>query len=239
MKKILSQVLVAVVCAILGFLLTYQFKMLNIESENNTVVEEQDILSEIERLEKEKQELIATNESLSTELKIIEEAAAKEGEVESGIKTQLDNSRMHLGLVDVRGTGITITLTPKSAIFGANKGDTNISLTEEEIVHIVNTLWYSRAEAISVNDIRITPQTGIKTSGKNISIGSVGIVDPNEKITIKVIGDTTTLNVGVSYGGTLEFGALKNYTVEIKTKEEVIIGKTTQSLKNEYIKQVE
>lgn len=238
MKKVMSQVVVAIVCALLGFLLTYQFKLLNAKEESSNY-QNSDILSEIEKLKSEKKKLEEANVSLSEELKKLEEAAAEEGEIEAEIKKLLDNARMNLGLLDVKGPGIVITLSPKSSIFGSNTSEGSRSISEDEIVHIVNLLWYSRAEAISINDIRITPQTGIKTAGSDISIGSAGRVYPNDKIVIKVIGDKKNLNVGVSFAGSLEYGALKNYNNEVKQSDEIIINKTTQSLSNEFIKPVQ
>lgn len=238
MKKIMSQVVVAIVCALLGFLLTYQFKLLNAKEESSNY-QNSDILSEIEKLKSEKEKLEESNVSLSEELKKLEEAAAEEGEIEAEIKKLLDNARMNLGLLDVKGPGIIITLNPKSSIFGSNTSEGSRSISEDELVHIVNLLWYSRAEAISINDIRITPQTGIKTAGSDISIGSAGRVYPNDKIIIKVIGDKKNLNVGVSFAGSLEYGALKNYNNEVKQSDEITINKTTQSLSNEFIKPVQ
>ena len=92
MKKIGSQILVAIVCALLGFLLTYQFKLLTDKNKENVIENNSDILLEIENLKKEKKELEETNMSLSEELKKLEEAAAKEGEVEGEIKKLLDNA---------------------------------------------------------------------------------------------------------------------------------------------------
>ena len=83
--------------------------------------------------------------------------------------------------------------------------------------------------------IRITPQTGIKNAGSSISIGSAGRVDPSSEIIIKVIGDKSKLNVGVSYGGSLETGALKNYTNDVKSSDEITITKTTQTLRSDYL----
>lgn len=239
MRKIISQLVVAVVCAILGFLLTYQFKMLN-QKENGLIeAQNKDILAEIEILKKEKEELTNTNKILSEQIKGLEEDAAAEGILENEIKKQLDNTRMHLGLLDVKGPGIIITITPKTSIFGENNADTTLGISEEELIYIVNLLWFSKAEAISINDIRITPQTGIKTSGRNVTIGSVGLVDPKSKITIKVIGDKAKLNVGVSYGTAMQYRALKNYNVDIKASDDIVINKTTQSLRSEYIKPVQ
>lgn len=235
-----SQLFIAVVCGLLGFLLAYQFKVLsskNIES-NISNYNKNDIMSEVESLKKEKDELKETNSKLSDELKKMEETAAKNGDVGKDIKNQLDNARMHLGIVDVKGPGITLTISPKSSIFGTNQIDSGRDLGEDELVHIVNLLWYSGAEAISINDIRITPQTGIKTAGNGIAIGSSGKVYTKDKITVKAIGDKARLNVGISFPGSLEYGALPNYNNEVKSEDDISIGKSTQSLKSEFIKSV-
>ncbi|MDZ7543582.1 DUF881 domain-containing protein, partial [Clostridium perfringens] len=140
-----------------------------------------DIIAELDDLKKQKEELLKSNNSLSEELKKLEETAAKEGVVEAEIKKQLDNSRMNLGLVDVKGPGIVITITPKTDIFGSSNTGNSRSISEDEIVHIVNTLRYARAEAISVNDLRVTPQSGIKVSGDGIWIGTAGRINPKDK----------------------------------------------------------
>ena len=46
MKKIGSQILVAIVCALLGFLLTYQFKLLTDKNKENVIENNSDILLE-------------------------------------------------------------------------------------------------------------------------------------------------------------------------------------------------
>lgn len=240
MKISRSQLFVAIVCGILGFLLAYQFKVLsnkNIESNINNY-DKNDIISEIESLKKEKEELKATNSKLSEQLKQMEETAAKDGDLGKDIKNQLDNARMYLGIVDVKGPGIILNISPKTSIFGTTSNDGSRDLGEDELVHIVNLLWYSGAEAISINDIRITPQTGIKTAGNGIAIGSTGKVYPRDKIVIKAIGEKARLNVGISFPGSLEYLALPNYNNEVKSEDDIFIGKSTQSLKNDFMKLV-
>lgn len=234
MKKTTSQIFIAIVCAFLGFLLANQFKVLNQKNKATNNLQNIDIIAEIDALKKEKEELLKTNTELSEELKNLEDSAANEGELENEIKKQLDNTRMNLGLVDVKGPGITINITPKTNIFGTQTADTTRSIGEEEIVHIVNSLRYIKAEAISVNDYRITPQTGIKTSGNWIWIGTEKI-DPTTPILIKVIGDKKSLSGAANFTGTLDYGALQNYYSEVKESDEIIIYKTTQTLKTEYI----
>lgn len=240
MKKVTSQIFVAVVCAFLGFLLANQFKLINSKNNSNNIKQNTDILAEIDGLKKEKDELVKSNSTLSEELKNLEETIANEGVVEAEIKKQLDNTRMNLGLVDVKGPGIIITITPKTSIFGSSSTDGTRDISEDEIIHVVNSLRYVKAEAISVNDYRLTPQTGIKNSGNWIWVGSIGTqkINPKEKIVIKAIGDKKALNVIATFVGTLDYGALQNYYSEVKESDEIIITKTTQTLKNEYVKPI-
>ncbi|WP_143314398.1 DUF881 domain-containing protein [Clostridium sp. HBUAS56017] len=240
MKKLTSQIVVAIVCGILGFLLAYQFKVLSKAENKNVNSNNTNVLSEIESLKKEKEDLVNANASLSEDLKKIEESATQEGQVEKEVKKQLDTARMQLGLVDVKGQGIVITITPKTNIFGANSSDSSTDLDERELINIINLLWFSRAEAVSVNDFRMTPQTGIKSSGNYLWVGSAGKVSPKEKIVIKAIGDKTNLNVGVRFQSdyNLTTGSLANYDVDVKLVDEVGINKTTQTIKSDYIKPV-
>ena len=239
MKKVLSHLVVAIVCAFLGFLLTYQFKQLSVANSGDIDYDSADILSEIEILKKEKEDLQKNNEILSEELKQLEDAAAREGEIEGEIKKQLDNVRMQIGLLDVKGPGVVITLALKNSVFGTNGTQTVNTVSEEEIINLINSLWYAGAEAISINEMRITPQTGIKMAGSSISIGSAGRVDPNSEIVIKAIGDKNKLNLAVNFPGVLDYGALKSYSSDVKQIDDITIVKTTQSLRYEYIKPVQ
>jgi len=236
MKKTTSQITVAVVCAILGFLLAYQFKVLSNKETNLQNANNSDIISEIEGLKKEKEELEKSNSELTQNLKNIEDKATKEGEVGKEITNELNNARMHLGLVDVSGTGLVITITPKNNIFNSNSSINN-NLGDDELVHLVNILLFARAQAVSINGIRITPQTGIMLSGDYIWVGSEK-VSPAEPIVIKAIGDKKTLNVGVTFHGVLTYMGLVNYDVESKMTDDILIVKTTQSLKSEFVKPV-
>ena len=68
-----------------------------------------------------------------------------------------------------------------------------------------------------------------------MAIGSTGRVYPKDKIIIKAIGDKGRLNVGISFPGSLDYLALPNYNCEVKSEDDILIGKTTQALKNEFI----
>ncbi len=240
MKKVNSQVAVAVVCALLGFLLAYQFKLLGGQDKklqtNN--YDKEEISVEVEMLQKQKEELEKKNNDVSSQLKKYEESATESGDVTKELKTQLDNSRLILGSLDATGPGVTLSLTPKDPVFSSNTYTAFI--TDYELVYIINELNFSGAEAISINDKRITLQTGIKSSSNNsfILINDEKI-SPKEKIEIKAIGNKKTLEAGVNFAGVFHYQNLENYNIDIKMSDSINIPKFSKNYKREYIKAVE
>lgn len=238
MKKYISQIFVGIVCALLGFLLTYQYKVLSKEANgSNQYGDTTDLLGEIESLKKEKEELSNTNASLTADLKKYEESAAGEGSLEQEVKNQLDVARMQLGTIDVTGKGIVMTITPKSNMFGNSSTDTSKLITDQDILKIVNTLYFGGAEAISVNDFRITGQTGFDNAGTDIWIGKAGRIKADEQITIKAIGDPVSIKAAVDFESYTN-GVFPNYNVNVETEDSIVIQKTTETIKNDYVNQV-
>ena len=236
MKKLASQIFVALVCAILGFLLAYQFKILNTKEKKVVqTYDKSDLLSEIEVLKKEKKDLAEQNKSLNENLKKIEDQSAKTGDLTNAAKKQLDDSRMILGTVDVKGSGIILYLTPKPKEFTANSAE---YIGENDLVYLVNLLNYSGAEAISINDIRITSQMGIKAAGNYIRIGKQDRIDPTDRVVIKAIGNKVTLQGGLDFGNTLNQNGLVNYDKKIEKKDDISIEKTNEGFSTEFIKSV-
>lgn len=237
MKGSKSQISIAIVCALLGFLLTYQYKALTNSENKLDSSNKSDLISEIDSLKNQKAELEKTNAHLSEELKELEEAATKEGQVGVEVKKELDTARMYLGLVPVKGPGVQITITPKTSLFGSS--DVQMVVSDQELVHLTNSLWYAQAEAISINGYRITPQTGIRNSGNYIWIGSEGRINPKEPIVIKAIGNKAKLNAALNFVNTLDFGALQNYDSKVEQLDNILIEKSTQTLKSDYLLNVE
>jgi uncharacterized protein YlxW (UPF0749 family) len=239
MKRLYSQIAVAIVCALLGFFLSYQFKLIRAREENkqqNTYAAT-DILKEVESLKAERDDVKKQNEDLQSQLKKLEDEAAKSGTVDMDIKKELDTTRMITGTVDVKGQGIILRITPKNDIFSSNK-ESATSLDELELIHLINSLWFARAEAVSINDYRLTPQTGIKNSGSVVNIGSEGRVDPSKEIIIKAIGDKNSLDAALKFANTLNFQNLGSYKKEIEPSDEIVIKKSVKGLNSNYIKPV-
>ena len=233
MKKPISQISIAIVCALLGFLLAYQFKIIIKSSTEEIPLTNDELLSEVESVKKQNQELLASNNTLLEKVKKYEDSASNSGEVGTEVQRELNNSRMMLGLDDVKGSGVIIEINLKAAMFDTN----SLSLIkDEDLSYIVNALAFSSAEAISINDIRITPQTGIKVSGSFIRVGASERIRPENSIVIKAIGNSTEMKKAIEFQGFLETVVGSSYTTEVKVADEIKVGKTTQTLVNDYMK---
>lgn len=235
MKRSTAQIFFATVCAILGFLIIYQLK--STISKEGTRYNTANIINDIKVLKKDKEELSDINEQLSKELKEIEEKATEENAQGNDIKNELYTERVSLGLVDVIGDGIRINIKFKGTMFNSSSKDVNKIIEESELVKFLGFLWFGGAEAISINKMRLTPQTGMNTSGTDIVIGSAGKISSSEDIVIEVIGDTEKIkkNLSEEYGGASSNYGLSNYNVYIEDAKDIKIKKTTESIQSEHL----
>ena len=231
------QWVIALVFVILGFLMAYQYKQLQDPIKKLTVQETEDLLHEIEILKKEKESLADQNEKLADDIKLYEEAAASSGEANSLLKKDLDQTRLILGLVDVHGPGISISLRPSDPLLNPQ---TFTYLTDVELVYIINELKFAGAEALSINDKRISLQTGIKSSSNNsyILINDEK-VSPREEIIIKAIGDKDKLSSAVAFNGAMDYNALEFYDIRFQPLDDVFIGKYDRPFSTAFISEGE
>ncbi|KRU12073.1 protein of unknown function DUF881 [Clostridium pasteurianum DSM 525 = ATCC 6013] len=165
MKRIRSQIAVALVCCILGFMLAYQFRIISLQESNISLQgDSSQITSQVEQLNKEKEDLNKKVNELQTKLKQYQDAAVTKSGADKQMIDELNNLNALIGSEDVQGQGIIITITPRN-IFSSDIDGVGNVITDKALTNIVNELRFAGAEAISINNIRVTSYTGIKTSG--------------------------------------------------------------------------
>lgn len=235
MRKVASQISVALVCCILGFMLTYQFRVLmkqdntlNLNNQNSS-----DVTVEIEQYKKEKAALETKVNDLQNKVKGYEDAAASKSDSTKNLLDELESSRILVGEVDVKGQGIVIYLNPNSNLFG---NSVNNHITDKDLVYLVNELRFAGAEAISINDIRVVSRTGIRTAGNYILINDEKI-SPSKRIVIQAIGDKSLLYSAMSFPEV--FSDLKAICdVKFEKSDSITIKKYNKPYKFEYAEPV-
>lgn len=115
------------------------------------------------------------------------------------IAQRLDRAQLEAGQTAVSGPGLTVTLrephkTVASAVPGRG-GSTPIEttniLTDRDVRSVVNELWHDGAEAIAVNNIRLTPTSAIRLAGAAVLVDFQPIASPYR---IRAIGNSDTLS---------------------------------------------
>lgn len=226
MKKYSSQLIVAIVCCILGFMLAYQYRILNKKAvvpnvnESNT-----DITVEIEQYKKQKDEMQKNIDEMQKKLKAYEESAANSSDQAKNLLDEVNNSRILVGAEAVKGPGIVIYLDPTNKIL--QNGASEDLISNNDLINLINELVSAGAEAISINDIRVTPRTGIRTSGSDLRINEAKI-SPLQRITIQAIGDKKNLFSAMSFPGVFDEVKLK-CKYEYKSVDNITISKSNYS----------
>lgn len=233
MKKISTQVWLGLVCVILGFMITYQFKANNTVPIKTTTRRYEDMIKELESLKKQKDDLNAKVNEYQTKVDQYERAAADEDLSAKKMKEEIDNLRKLSGITDVEGPGVVITIS-----LPVDAAQTPYSFIGYDILlDIVNGLNSTgSAEAISINDERFTGRTQIREIGNIIKINDARI-DPTQPITIKAIGDSNILASALSMpGNVLSSIQSDGFVVDWKKKDNIQILKYSKSLEFKYIK---
>ena len=123
---------------------------------------------------------------------------AQDNALSGALVNQLDLAQLQAGQIAVSGPGVTVTLrepaaptaSPSAGRGGTTPiGATNI-LTDRDVRSIVNELWHDGAEAIAVNDVRLTPTSAIRFAGEAVLVDFQAITPP---YVIKAVGSGDAL----------------------------------------------
>lgn len=174
---------------------------------------------------KEKQEEISKKLS-ETNKKINEynEKLANTTETRELVRKELKEAQKNFGLTDVTGEGIIVTLTDTE----------EKNYQAEDLLELVNELRDAGAEAISINNERITNLTDIvDISSRYTMINSNKIVSP---YLVKAIGDKTYLKSALMIkNGYQDIKQKAGYQISIQEVSNVKIQKYSKDIHLKYI----
>lgn len=181
-------ILITVSMLIVGIFATIILKAYD----KNDVVSFPDLnLPSLLQLEIENEQLTKENEKLWKELTRLQagqSAAALASE-------QLEEGKVNAGYLPLTGKGIRIILDDSEELERESQF-ANYVIHEEYIRSLVNILWNGGAEAIAVNDQRITTHTEIFCSGAFIQINGTRQMPPYE---ILAIGNQNNLQSALQF----------------------------------------
>jgi uncharacterized protein YlxW (UPF0749 family) len=188
--------------------------------------------AELSKVKEEKAEALQQLIDLEERIADIENQKADEDTLVSGMVADLEKFRMFSGVVDVQGPGVLITINDPVA----DKYQEDYSVITNNfdlLLGLVNRLKEAGAEAVSINEQRISNNTEISLAGSNININGTPTAPP---YFIKAIGNPGTLDGAVNLrGGIIYTMKLKyNLVVDTEMKEKIVIGRYNDVINFKY-----
>lgn len=188
-KKVRNALTLALV--IFGVLFVSQFKTQQIKASSLEMQSTEDLIAIWRDQNLRNQELTETLEQLKEEALHLEQEMLKGSGNLERLQNENLNLRMVTGDTAVTGEGITITFTSEIPLFYL------------DLVDLANELWISGAEAIAINDQRLTSFTPIYMAqdpekGMLLTVDNQILFYP---IVVKAIGDPSTLEKGLTFSG--------------------------------------
>ena len=224
-QKIMT-ITIGLVCFILAYVMCMQFKV--VEETNITEIEH---LTETELREKQaawKTRYEETNEKLmevNSNLQEYKDKRVSNQEATELLNKELLQAQIIAGETDVSGNGIVVTL----------KDSEDIKIRAENLVQLVNELKLAGAEAICINDMRITNMTDIVNiyvdDGTHfILVNKKRVVSP---YVIKAIGDQKYLESALT---TKTVGFVEQFSdnATLERQNNIKINKYKGEIKLEY-----
>lgn len=239
MKKFRSQMSIGIICILLGFMISYQFKMIN--KQNSATVVEPDkntpeIITENEQLKQSKIDMQKKIDELDVKTKEYENAAGGRDTASELLNKELEETRILTGETEVQGPGLIIYIEPKSDVFGS-RATNNQSIYDSDLVHIVNELNSAGSEAISINDIRYTSRSGIRNAGNAILMNDEKI-SYNSRVVIKAIGENDILYGAIDFSGAIPPDLIDSCKVTFEKSDKITVPKYNKTYKFEYAKPI-
>lgn len=146
---------------------------------------------------------------------------------------ELEQAKTLLGLTNVTGEGVIVTLTDtEEALY---------TYTADDLIQLINELKYAGAEAISINDNRVINLTDIAMISDNLIVMNGGNTRISSPYVIKAIGDpkylTSTLSMKNS--GYIDQMQANGMKIEVEQKNNIEIKAYDGEINVKYMKEVE
>jgi len=223
-------------CLLLGMVVSLLFKTYKKEGLVTSLYgSRKDLAVMVKYLQTEREKLQADLSHARQTLSDYEETASRGKNESTTIKRQLNLVRQEAGLTAVRGPGI-ITRLSDSPIKPKEGDDPNYYIVHDiDLLALVNELWASGAEAISINGQRVVMTSAIRCVGPTITVNAVRLSPP---YIVKVIGPQDNLETGLKYTGGFMDSMSPNFergvSVKISRENDLSISPFKGSLVNRF-----
>lgn len=192
MKRMQYRPVLAVIIAVLGFMLAMAFNTsargLGARPERSS-----SLTGAVRDMERQRASLQKRLAELRASMSELERKAAEEAGMRESFSRELEQARAAAGLTAVSGPGVEVSLADAAQVpAGSNPNDSIVH--DYDVAAVVNALMNAGAEAVSINGERVVATTAVRCAGNTILVNSTRLGNP---YTIRAIGDPSKLEEGV------------------------------------------
>lgn len=220
--KIIVSITIGIMCFILVFTMYIQFNTIErTDLANVATMREAELREELAKWNSRYEELKLKYDEEAIKKQEYQDSLGTDVEASNLIEQELKETNILLGLTDVTGPGIEVTLTDNETK----------DIDAYDLLELVNELRLAGAEAISINEERIVAMSDI------VDINYSFIVINGNRISspyiIKAIGNQTYLESGLT---AKEYGYMDNIikgngkTATLERNDNIVIPKFTGKL---------
>lgn len=170
--------------------------------------------------------------TLQQRLEEVERASSVGRTATAAMQRELDTLRLAMGLRPVQGPGVVVQVAEPSV----RQSGTAVTVQYTDLVGIVNELWAAGAEAVAINDVRVTALTGVSQVGATVVVGLKRIESP---FRIEAIGDPATLEGALLIrGGLIEGLRALGLVLKISRASALTVPASTETVRFEHARPV-
>lgn len=224
---------IGILCLILGIMFAIQYKATSFYEASLLPPRIEDLTAQLNSI---------TNERNAVEQKVASlnqqsESIRNNDKLMARLQKKLQSVKMAGGLYPVQGPGICITITITKSPTSFQMDDSNNGSFEEafDLLILINELKASGAEAISINDERITAMSEIYWTGTMIVVNEKPIKAPYR---ILAIGDCNNLEKGMSLTGGYLYYLKFRKQIELKKVNQITMPAFNGSTQMNFARQV-
>lgn len=205
MKNLQSSIVIGIMCFLLSFGIAVQIASIEKESTVLAVENtENKLRDEVLQLTDEYNRAYSKLQKNEKKLEKLRNSVSENNELTKSWSEELEKINNYLGLTTVKGNGIRIEI---------ENGD---------LLHIINALNNAGAEAISINDSRITFFSEIKNDGDIVTLDNNILEEPME---IKAIGADSLLAAITMPGSYIDKFKVDGNDVTVESVKDIVINK--------------
>lgn len=238
--KIKGGFIVFIAAIFLGMLISFNINFNQIIERNLSLSAKQykDAINEKRDLYKEVESLRENNIKTQETINKYKYDDKKQDKILDSMKLQLKDYSMITGLTEVQGPGLLIKINDGN--IDLNK-DTDFE-TKSKIFHdndmalVLNDLRKAGAEAISINNHRVTPGSGVICNWAFLGFGDE--TTEYAPFYIYAIGDPEVMKTSLlEEGSHIRELIIRQLSVNIEIKENIVMPATSKIMHNEYMKE--